>query len=189
MFTVREAVAGIVSEVSDCLGRVSPESLQSALAELGRARRIFLLGAGRSGLGIRGFAIRLAHLGRPAYLVGETTTPPIEPDDLLVIGSGSGRTVSLLAMAARAKKTGARILLFTADVHSPIGQLADCRVEIPAPTPKAVGGQPAARPSVQPMGSLFEQCLFLLLDLLVMLMMQEKGIQAQEMFARHANLE
>ena len=39
------------------------------------------------------------------------------------------------------------------------------------------------------MGSLFEQCLFLLLDILVLVLMKELNVTATEMFTRHANLE
>ena len=64
-------------------------------AEIQKAVRIFVAGAGRSGFVSRGFANRLMHLGYTAYFVGDTTTPPIQPGDLLVIGSGSGKTCLL----------------------------------------------------------------------------------------------
>ena len=39
------------------------------------------------------------------------------------------------------------------------------------------------------MGNLFEQTLFLLYDILVMQLRQELGVSAQEMVARHRNVE
>jgi 6-phospho-3-hexuloisomerase len=185
---VKDVIAGIVREVGECLGKVRQESIEQALLQIIGARRVFLAGRGRSALGIRGFAMRLMHLGIDAHLVGETTTPPICAGDCLIIGSGSGTTASLLAVAAKAKEIGAKILLFTIDPNSPIAQHANSIVVIPAFSPK-VRNSPSSGQSLQPMGSLFEQCLFLLLDTLVLVLMQELNVTAAEMFTRHANLE
>lgn len=188
MVSPKQAVADIVREIGECLSHVSPERMEHALQEIPAARRVFLAGAGRSALGIRGFAVRLMQLGKDAHLVGEATTPAINSSDLLIIGSGSGRTASLLSLAAKAKDIGARIMVVTVDPASPIAQLADCMLEIPAPTAKADKAVSTVK-SIQLTGSLFEQCLLILLDSLALLLMQREGITAQEMLARHANLE
>jgi 6-phospho-3-hexuloisomerase len=184
---VSDLIAGIVREIDECLGKVRRESIAQALLQIIGARRVFLAGKGRSALGIRGFAMRLMHLGIDAHLVGETTTPAIGPGDCLIIGSGSGRTPSLVAVAERASAIGAKIVLFTIDANSPIAAQAHTIVDIPAISPKA-RNSPCGQ-SLQPMGSLFEQCLFLLLDALVLALMQETNVTEAEMFARHANLE
>ncbi len=184
---IKDSVAAIVKEIDECLAKVRPESLAQVLQEIVGAKKVFLAGKGRSALGIRGFAMRLMHLGMDAHLVGETTTPPISAGDCLIIGSGSGATPSLAAIAGQAKALGAAIVLFTIDSNSPIGALADRTVVIPAYSPKA-RNSPSGQ-SVQPMGSLFEQCLFVVFDALVIALMQEKNITASEMFTRHANLE
>lgn len=185
---MRDVFAKIVKEIDECMGKVDQESIDEALRQIIGARRIFLTGRGRSSLGIQGFAMRLMHLGIEAHLLGETTTPPIGTGDCLIIGSGSGATASLVANAAKAHEIGAKIVLFTIDPHSPIAQLADSVVVIPAPSPKARVAV-SANQSVQPMGSLFEQCLFLVLDALVLVLMQKNNITSAEMFSRHANLE
>jgi len=184
----KSVVSIVIEELDACLKRVAPESLRDAVLMVNDAERIFLAGAGRSGLGIRGFAMRLMHLGKNAYVVGETSTPAISNTDLLVIGSGSGRTGSLLTMAQKAKGIGAKILLLTIDPNSPIGQLADYIVEIPASSPKVIGGATTGH-SNQPMGSLFVQSLFVLLDCLILLLMKKENQTAEQMFSRHANLE
>lgn len=186
--SVKDVIAEIVREVDECLGKVRQESIEQALLQISGAKRVFLAGSGRSALGIRGFAMRLMHLGIDAHLVGETATPPICAGDCLIIGSGSGATASLLAVAAKAKAIGARILLFTIDPNSPIAQQANSIVVIPAFSPK-VQTSVANGQSIQPMGSLFEQCLFLLLDAFVLALMKENNVTAAEMFTRHANLE
>jgi 6-phospho-3-hexuloisomerase len=128
------------------------------------------------------------HLGKIVYVVGETTTPSISAKDLLIIGSGSGRTAGLLTIADQARRAGAKILLFTTDADSPLAGQADHRVVLPAPSLKADEGEPG-HTSVQPMGTLFEQSLLILFDSLVLGMMHRTGINSAQMFERHANLE
>lgn len=188
MPSLRETAGQVVEEVGRCLGAVGEEGLERAAALLRRSPRIFLAGAGRSGLAVRAFAMRLVHLGKTAHVVGDATTPAIRAGDLLLIGSGSGRTAGLVAMAHKARELGVTVLLFTIDAGSPMAGLADCVVRVDAPSPKAAAA-PGGTRSVQPMGSLFEQTLFLLFDVLVLALMRAENMPADEMFARHANLE
>jgi 6-phospho-3-hexuloisomerase len=178
----------VVDEIARTLGKITPETLTSAAELITKATTVFVAGAGRSALGIRGFAMRLMHMGKNAHVVGDVTTPGISAGDLLVVGSGSGRTASLLAMAQKAKKIGAKIMLVTIDPESPIGRLGHSVIEIGAPSPKAADAQSHAQ-SIQPMGSLFEQSLFVLLDCLVLLLMKRQNLTSEQMFTRHANLE
>ncbi len=137
---------------------------------------------------MRAFGMRLMHLGKTVYVVGETTTPSIAAANLLILASGSGRTVSLLAIAEQALRHNARILLFTTDATSPMAELADHQVVIPAPSLKMAGGERGTM-SIQPLGTLFEQSLFILCDSLILRMMRHSGVCAAQMFERHANLE
>ena len=122
-------------------------------------------------------------------MVGESTTPSILAGDLLIIGSGSGQTTSLLAMAGQTRRLGATILLFTTDATSPLADFADHQVIIPAPSLKDAKGGHGVPISVQPMGTLFEQSLLILCDSLILGLMQRLGIGAEQMIERHANLE
>jgi 6-phospho-3-hexuloisomerase len=178
----------ILTEVQICVRRVSAESLSQAAELMEYSTRIFVAGAGRSGLCMRALGMRLMHLGKTAHVVGETTTPSISMGDLLIIGSGSGRTASLLTMAGQARNRGAKILLFTTDVTSPLAELADQHVIIPAPSFRMAEGARAFM-STQPLGTLFEQALLILCDWLVLRLIQRTGIGAAQMFERHANLE
>jgi 6-phospho-3-hexuloisomerase len=178
----------ILAEVAACVRQVSADSLAQAGKLMGSSPRVFVAGAGRSGLCMRALAVRLMHLGKTVYVVGETTTPSISGADLLILGSGSGRTAGLLTIAAQARRVGAKILLFTTDADSPLAELADHRIVLPAPSLKENEGEPG-HTSVQPMGTLFEQSLLILCDSLVLGMMQRTGVSAARMFERHANLE
>ena len=182
------AVEQILAEVTACARQVSAESLTQAGALMESSARIFVAGAGRSGLCMKALGMRLMHLGKTVYVVGETTTPSIEAENLLVIGSGSGKTSSLLAMAEQAQRHGAKILLFTTDATSPLAELADHRVIIPAPSLKT-SQEIRGLISTQPLGTLFEQSMLILCDSLILGLMQRLGVDAAQMSERHANLE
>jgi 6-phospho-3-hexuloisomerase len=177
----------ILGEIQDALSQISTDSSETLVRAILASDRIFIAGAGRSALVVKGFAMRLMHLGFDVYMIGEVTTPGLRSEDLLLIGSGSGATGSLLVMAQKTRQIGAKIALITTHADSPIGQLADIRLTIPAPTPKVEAE--TGQKSIQPMGTLFEQCLSLTLDALVMEIMDRRDIDSQTMFERHANLE
>ena len=180
----------ILDELRRTLNQISCDEIDSLVREVTGARRVFVAGAGRSGLVMRSFAMRLAQLGLTVHVVGETTSPAVRSGDLLLIGSGSGVTDRLVHYAGKAAEAGARVAAATADPASPAARLADVVVVIPAPTPKsskeAIGQE---QRSGQPMGTLFEQSLGVLLDACVMLLMARLDETGRSMFARHANLE
>ncbi len=178
----------ILSELTECLNGVSSESLVKAVALIESSTRIFVAGAGRSGLCMRAFGMRLMHLGKTVYVVGDTTTPSIAEHDLLILGSGSGRTASLLKIAETARHCGADVLLFTTDTTSPLAELSTLKVVIPAPS-YMEADKPEKLTSTQPLGSLFEQSMFILNDSLIRELMLRMGVDTKQMLKRHANLE
>ncbi|SDS85028.1 6-phospho-3-hexuloisomerase [Paenibacillaceae bacterium GAS479] len=148
--------------------------------------KVFLAGAGRSGLMAKAFAMRLMHMGIDSYVIGETITPNITENDLLIIGSGSGETKSLLSMAEKARSLQACVAAVTIFPESSIGQLANIIVKLPgSPKDKSEGHYS----TIQPMGSLFEQTLLLFFDAIILRLMEKKGYNSTTMFGRHANLE
>ena len=181
-------VEQILAEVTICTRQVSVENLAQAVALIALSSRIFVAGAGRSGLCMQALGMRLMHLGKNVYVVGETTTPGIAAKNLLILGSGSGRTASLLAMARQARSHDAKVLLFTTDATSPMAELADQLVVIPAPS-SGTNERERDHSSIQPMGTLFEQSLLIVCDSLILELMRQIGVNAAQMFERHANLE
>lgn len=177
----------VVAELDRTLGAIAPGDVERLVDLILGASRVLVAGAGRSGLAMKAFAMRLMHLGLGAYVVGETVTPAMAADDLLLIGSGSGETASLVAMAEKVRALKARLALVTIVADSRIGRLAEAVVAIPAPSPKARAQHGVT--SVQPMGSLFEQSLLILLDVVVLRLMERMKLDSAAMFARHANLE
>ena len=177
----------IVEELRKTMNNLSDEQGEKLVNAILSSKKIFVAGAGRSGFAAKSFAMRLMHMGMDAYVVGETVTPNITSEDILIIGSGSGSTESLVVMAKRAKSLGAEVGLVTILENSPIGQIADVIITIPAPTPKTE--KETDNKSIQPMGSLFEQSLLLALDAIILMLMDKSTQDSAAMFTKHANLE
>ena len=127
---VQEMMRLMASKIRAIANTISAEDVEKFIAELLNAKRIYVIGAGRSGLVAKAFAMRLMHLGLQVYVVGETITPALKKGDAMVIFSGSGRTKMVADLAETAKEIGGRICLITANADSRIGRIADCIVII-----------------------------------------------------------
>jgi 6-phospho-3-hexuloisomerase len=143
---------------------------------------VFVLGEGRSGLVMRMLAVRLMHLGKSTFVVGDTTTPAIESGDLLIACSGSGETAVTCLLAEKAVATGAALTAFTADPESRLARGASLVVSVP--TQHKLGA--TGIETVQYGASLFEQCALVLCEALVLGLMPDR---TDAVVARHANLE
>lgn len=169
----------ILSELALLAEAVPPEAIERCAQKISAHHRIFVYGAGRSGLMLRALAMRLAQQGRTVYAVGDCTTPAIGEGDLLIAASASGTTHSVCRFVQIALNCGADVLVLTARAQSPLTQLAPADILLPAPTKDEAGA------SIQPLGSLFEQALLLCGDAVV----RRMEADAPDMRRRHANLE
>jgi len=175
----------VIDEVRAAVSRTDTSQIGALVDAILRANRVFVGGAGRSLLMIKAFAMRLMHLGLSAHVVGETITPAISPGDLLILGTGSGQTRTTLALSQAARDRGAVIAAITAHPDSPVALDADLVLEIHSP----ITGQDPSRTCLQPPGSLFEQCLLMLCEAMVLRLMQRLGTTEEQMRARHTKLE
>jgi 6-phospho-3-hexuloisomerase len=185
--TASAALGLILAEngrVVDAL-RASASVLDDAAALLAAVPRVFVLGAGRSGLALKMTAMRLMHLGLDVHVVGEVTSPAIATGDALLVASGSGTTGAIVRAAETAHGVGASIVALTTAPRSPLGQLAQVTVVIPA----AAKQDHALQVSAQYSGGLFEQSVLLVGDALFHALWQRSGSTAEELWPRHANLE
>lgn len=173
-------------EITDTASKINENELAGLAGHLSRTTgRVFVAGAGRSGLVLRMAAMRLMHLGMTVHVAGDTTTPAISSGDLLLVASGSGTTSGVVKSAETAAKAGARIAAFTTNADSPLARLADALVIIPA-AQKTDHGSSVSR---QYSGSLFEQVLFLATEAIFQSLWDNTDVPAEELWLRHANLE
>jgi 6-phospho-3-hexuloisomerase len=185
---MEDLIDKVLAEIGSCLNQVSSDNFYKASSLIGDSPRVFVSGAGRSGLIMRALGVRLMHLGKTVYVVGDSTTPGIQKNELLILGSGSGRTSTQLTIAQKAKNQGARILLFTTDPESPLAIISDRTITLPAPSLEGESSENGLK-SIQPMGTLFEQTLLIACDVMSLRLMSQTGVSASQMRGRHANLE
>ena len=172
----------IMSKLSGVLASTDRGHESRLTALLDSSRRVFVTGAGRSGLIAKFFAMRLMHGGYDVYVVGEIVTPSIRPGDLFIVISGSGETETMLAFTKKAREMGARIVLISTKNSSTIGDLADLTLQVGTPEQykKTVG---------MPMGTTFELSTLLMLEATVAHLIHARKIPEEQMRTRHANLE
>lgn len=183
--TVSAALDLVVREVGDLAARLDDAPAQRALDLIEGADRVFVHGAGRSGLALRMTAMRLMHLGLDAHVVGEVTTPAIRPGDLLLVASGSGTTTGIVQAARTAHEVGASVVAISTTDDSPLSELADVTIVLPAATKTDRSGTASA----QYAGGLFEQAVALVGDAMFHALWTRGGQSADDLWPRHANLE
>jgi 6-phospho-3-hexuloisomerase len=181
----RELTRVILDENAAVLEGIDEEVCVTLLEQMRAAKRIFVLGEGRSGLVMRMLAVRLMHLGLQVYVVGETTTPGVQPGDLLLTCSGSGETDITCLLAEKAVSAGAYLVAITANRDSRLARLASLVLYLATPHK----GDVTRIPSAQYGGSLFEQSALLLLEAIFLRAMLSWNADFASLWERHANLE
>jgi 6-phospho-3-hexuloisomerase len=157
--------------------------------------RILVMGAGRSGLVGRAFAMRLLHLGYNAYVLGETIVPAIREGDIVIAISGSGKTKLIVTAAEAAKEAKARLIAVTSYPDSPLGRLADLVIEVPGRTKYSNETDYFARQilgmtePLAPLGTLFEDTTMIVLDGIVAELMIRLKKTEEDLRLVHANIE
>jgi 6-phospho-3-hexuloisomerase len=162
---------------------VDTEHVKRFVRMIVSARRIFVYGAGRSGLIGKCFAQRLMHLGLQTYALGETITPSMSKKDVLVSISGSGGTTSTLAIARGAKMLGAKVIAMTAHPKSRLARMADLVFFVRG---KTKVGEYA---SLAPFTSLFDITTLAVLDSLCAEIMDRLGATERTIHRAHATVE
>ena len=171
-------------KVFEAQPRKDLDALMKAVAEAGR---IFVFGAGREGIAARSFAMRIMHLGKDTFWLLDDTTPGMREGDLFIAVNGSGKIGYIDYFLDQARKTGAKIAVITGAPTERTPSEADVNVFVPAAVYK--GTDPRVVPSAQPMGNLYEQHLFLLFDILVMMLEKKMKLTHEQMESRHRNVE
>jgi 6-phospho-3-hexuloisomerase len=176
----------VFAEAGAVFTALAPDTADRLCDEVLGARRIACFGVGREGLMIRAFCMRLMHLGFDAHVVGDMTTPPVGPGDVLVISAGPGGFSTANALLGVARDAGARTVVVTAQPEGAASRHADALIHIPAQT---MANDLDAEPSLLPMGSLFEIAELIFFDIVAMLLQRRTQQTAESMRERHTNLE
>jgi 6-phospho 3-hexuloisomerase len=178
-----DSVEYIQRKINDILKQVSLEDVEKVKNLFFTSNRVFVYGAGRSGLVAKAFAIRLVHLGYQTFVIGETITAPVQKGDLVVIVSGSGETIPAVMTAEIAHNLEAHVVSITGKKESGIAKFADVTLYISAAC------NDTERKKYAPLGTLFEASVWILLDGIVSDLLVSKSETEEIMRSRHATLE
>lgn len=171
------------------------------LDEMLSARRVYVAGAGRSGLVSRAFAMRLMHIGFESYVIGETITPAFSSGDTLVAFSGSGETNSIFDICETAKELGGRLCLITSSTDSRIARIADCIVTLGRQESQGdevtsqyevrqiIGQYRSVSSAFAPLGTLFETAALIFADAVVSALIETRHCSLDEVRGRLSNVQ
>ncbi|MCX8195489.1 MAG: 6-phospho-3-hexuloisomerase [Acidilobaceae archaeon] len=189
-------IAGFILRATEELDTRAVDAFVEVLIRAYREKnKVLVMGAGRSGLVGRAFAMRLLHLGFNAFVLGDTIVPSIREGDVVVAISGSGRTQLIMTAAEAAKRVGAYMVAVTSYPDSPLGKLSDLVIRVPGRTKMSSMTDYFARQilgihePLAPLGTLFEDTAVVFFDGVVYALMIRLGVKEEEMRARHANIE
>jgi len=193
---LKHTVRGIANFAINAIEAVDDKSIEELLRVIISANRIFIYGAGRSGLAARAFAMRLVHLEFQTYIIGETITPSTQENDLFICISGSGETSSVIDYARSAKKAGVKITAITSYPQSTLGKMSDLVVTVKGKTKLDISKEDYEKRQIEgqsvtlaPMGTLFEDTAMIFFDGLIAELMQRLGRSEHHMMKRHTCVE
>lgn len=183
----------ILTEISNQIDQTSKSIIWNEILSLinlilkinDENRRIFIYGAGRSGFIGRCFAQRLMHLGINSCFISDAITYRYTNNDLLIIISGSGETISPLAISKKAKDIGGKLILLTNNPESSIGKISDLVINVHAKSKDKF----KSIKSLAPYTSLFDISVLSILDAIGGILMKKLGITEQDIDKFHASLE
>lgn len=193
---LKHTVRGIANFAVNAVEAVDDKKIGALLKEILAADKIFLYGAGRSGLAARAFAMRLVHLDLHTYIIGETITPATHKEDLFICISGSGETSSVVDYARSARKAKAKLVAVTSYSKSTLAKMADLVVVIKGKTKLDISKKDYQKRQIEgqsvtlaPMGTLFEDTAMIFFDGLIAELMQRLGKEEEHMLLRHTSVE
>lgn len=179
----KQIAAIVLEENRQVLERINMDEIERLISEIDKAKTIQLYAMGRMGLSMRGFTMRLKHMGYDAYIVYDTITPCIGKGDLLL--DLCGMTNVEMNIVKLAKEAGATVGILGPHPENEIGQMADFSVTVPG----QFFGDLSEVKSIQPMCTILEQSMFLLTDIVTMMIIEKNHIDVGAMHKRHTNLE
>ena len=196
MSIVKDVSSWLLAGVSSVIQSIDDSEIEKMIEILigHKDTKILLIGSGRSGFVGRAFALRLMHLGFNVYVSGETITPALTVDDLVVALSGSGTTTTVVAQAQVAKGVGTMVVAVTSHPDSPLANCADEVIVVKGRSKidqifDYDGRQIIGEYTNAPLGTMFELSCLIFLDSIIADLMQKLGATEIDLRKRHANAE
>lgn len=176
----------VAKQNKEILTNIPQEQIDAMCKAIMAAKRIYIAGWGRAGNVTRILAMNCSQIGLKAYVVGDNPTPSIHEGDLLIIGSGSGETATMIEIAKQCKAHGATLGLISGSANSTIGKLADVNIEI-----ERIGAKTKEEKDNAGVAFVrsYYQVVVMLVDCITSYIMDEQGWTNERISYYHNNLE
>ncbi len=180
-----------MKELESWMDSISEEEVDRLVDSIFSARRIVCFGAGRMGISLRAFSMRLNHLGKESYFYDNSMfIPPVGKGDMFLFASGSGNTGTVLGLAKSASRTGCTIASIVGNGDSPLAVMSDVIVRFrPCSGGMNYGESERNIPSIQIMSTLNEQGLYMLCDMIALKYCDRYNMDRRIIEGRHCNVE
>ena len=83
---------GVLNDLAAVFAAMPENALDALIEAIVAAKRIVVFGLGREGLQMRGFAMRLFHMGCDVASLGDLTTPALGAGALFIASAGTRRS-------------------------------------------------------------------------------------------------
>ncbi len=176
----------VLNEIESVLKQSDFSQIEPFVSSIIGSNKIVVLGAGRVGFVMKSFGMRLSHLGKECFFWGDANVPKLSSNDLLIIGSGSGNTSSIVNIVDIAVRNGIKVICITANKESQVVKHSSNFILLNSNTKET---SKKSNISKQPMTTLFEQSLWIFLDSLVLKLMDCMNETNESMQERHNILE
>jgi len=173
-----ESLDYLLDSIRDAVCSVDEGKQEMLIDSILAAKTVFIYGSGRSGLVGQLFAVRLVQIGLDVHFVGDMTTPIIGKEDLTILVSNTGETMSAVQTANIARRIGSKVICVTGN---PSSKLAHASNEV-----IVLRHDKADDSKYAPLGTVFEDSVSIFFDSIVPCIMKKKGITEDGMRKRHA---
>ena len=190
--TLNEILDEFYKNSKKILDTVDKNNMIEIASTLLKARKIFILGIGHSGMFGKILSMKLNHVGLRAFTVFDEINPPFTPEDIFIAISQSGETSTIISLAEKAKKIGGKIIGITSNRESSLIKLADNSLiieKIAKNTSLEALGTLGDAQNQNLLGALFGFNLYVIFYTLVIMIAQKRGETPESINRRHANLQ
>ncbi len=187
---IEQEIETTTKKIESILNALDKNAVSDLIDAILASPRIFFLGKGRSGLMAGATAMRFVQLGFTTFVIGETTTPAVQENDLVIVISSSGETNEIVYHIRIVLDIGAKIVALTSAETSTIAKLADIVIKLPKRNndeakldyaERRIRGAPIA-----PLGTLPEVATLIIFDSIVSVLMEETKQTEEDMGKRHS---
>lgn len=168
----------LLDSIRDSVCAIDVEKHTALVDSILAAKKIFIYGSGRSGLVGQLFAVRLVQLGLDVHFVGDMTTPIIKSDDLTILISNTGETLSAVQTANIARRIGSKVVCITGAPSSKLAHASNLVITVKYNKDK--------NEQYAPLGTIFEDTVSIFFDSIVPCLMKRLEMTEEDMRKNHA---